>query len=291
MARGVTEQDVFSAADRLLGRGERPTIERVRLEIGRGSPNTINPLLDSWWSNLSKRHAGAATDSLPAPIRLATEEMYKEVLRQAERMAQQSVATLRQEVETDRLAVARASEQLQAERLGAQSLGDALKSELAELRAANERLTRQVSDLTAQLEGERRGAAEARLKARLADEERSRISEMADAELGRVREQWQGNERHWLKEIEALRDELKRTRQDSEGAQLMHRRQMEMIEHDAFARTAELQTVKAQLLAASERLAEERQRRAAAEATEAEARRKLGNPANDRRRMSLRRVR
>lgn len=291
MARGVTQQDVFAAADRLLARGERPTIERVRLEIGRGSPNTINPLLDSWWSELSKRHAGAATDSLPAPIRLATEALYQEVLRQAERMAKQSVTTSLNEIEADRAAIARASEQLQAERLGAQALGDALKSELAELRATNERLARKIAELTAQLEIERRDTAEARLKARLADEERLRISEATDTELVRLRAQWQGNERHWLKEIETLRDELKRTRQEGEGAQLTYRRQVETLERDSSARIVEILTVKAQLLAANERLTEERQRRAAAEATAAEARRKLAGTPVDRRRSGLRRVR
>lgn len=291
MARGVTEQDVFAAADRLLARGERPTIERVRLEIGRGSPNTINPLLDSWWSELSKRHAGATTEPLPAPIRLATEALYQEVLRQAEQMAQQSVATLRHEVESDRIAVARASEQIEAEKLGAQALGEALKSELAELRAANERLTQQISDLTAQLEIERRDTAEARLKARFADEERTRISEASNADLSRVREQWQGSERRWLKEIEALRCELRQVRQDSDGAQLLNRRKIEELERDASARAVDLQTTRAQLLAANERLTEERHRRVKAEAAETESRRQLGGVPANRRRMPLHRVR
>lgn len=48
MTRGISEQDVFAAADKLLSRGERPTIERVRLQLGRGSPNTVNRLLDGW---------------------------------------------------------------------------------------------------------------------------------------------------------------------------------------------------------------------------------------------------
>ncbi|WP_415750910.1 DNA-binding protein, partial [Escherichia coli] len=53
MARGVQETEVFEAADALLGAGERPTVERVRLRLGRGSPNTIGPLLDAWWAQLA----------------------------------------------------------------------------------------------------------------------------------------------------------------------------------------------------------------------------------------------
>ena len=52
---GITAADVDRAADALLRAGQRPTIEKVRLEIGRGSPNTINPLLDAWWSRLAGR--------------------------------------------------------------------------------------------------------------------------------------------------------------------------------------------------------------------------------------------
>lgn len=53
MAVGVPENDVFAAADAVLGRGERPTVERVRLELGRGSPARVGALLDQWWERLA----------------------------------------------------------------------------------------------------------------------------------------------------------------------------------------------------------------------------------------------
>lgn len=34
MAVGVPEHDVFAAADAVLARGERPTVERVRSDLG-----------------------------------------------------------------------------------------------------------------------------------------------------------------------------------------------------------------------------------------------------------------
>ena len=54
-SRGIISTDVDRAADALLREGERPTIERIRLRLGRGSPNTINPLLDAWWKRLAGR--------------------------------------------------------------------------------------------------------------------------------------------------------------------------------------------------------------------------------------------
>ncbi|KZC22698.1 MULTISPECIES: DNA-binding protein [Rhodanobacter] len=60
MAIGVPETDVFAAADRVLARGERPTVERVRSELGRGSPARVGQLLETWWEALAKRLAGEA---------------------------------------------------------------------------------------------------------------------------------------------------------------------------------------------------------------------------------------
>ena len=45
--RGVQDDDVWAAADQLIGEGLRPTIERVRMKMGRGSPNTVSPMLDA----------------------------------------------------------------------------------------------------------------------------------------------------------------------------------------------------------------------------------------------------
>jgi hypothetical protein len=70
---GLGAADIDRAADSLLQVGERPTIEKVRARLGRGSPNTINPLLDAWWKRLAGRlDAGpAALHRLPEPVLLA----------------------------------------------------------------------------------------------------------------------------------------------------------------------------------------------------------------------------
>ena len=87
--RGIGAADVDRAADALLRAGERPTIEKVRLRIGRGSPNTINPLLDAWWSRLAARlDAGpAALHRLPEPVLLAAEGLWMQTLDEARKRA------------------------------------------------------------------------------------------------------------------------------------------------------------------------------------------------------------
>jgi hypothetical protein len=51
----ISQADVFRAADELLIEGHRPTIDRVRMRLGRGSPNTINDHMDLWWTKLGSR--------------------------------------------------------------------------------------------------------------------------------------------------------------------------------------------------------------------------------------------
>lgn len=65
MARGITQDQVTRAADALLARGERPTIEKVRAELGTGSPNTLLRLLEVWWAELARRLAAQARAQLP----------------------------------------------------------------------------------------------------------------------------------------------------------------------------------------------------------------------------------
>jgi hypothetical protein len=88
-SRGITSSDVDRAADALLREGERPTIERIRARLGRGSPNTINPLLDAWWKRLAGRlDAGpAALHRLPEPVLLAAEGLWMQTLDEARRRA------------------------------------------------------------------------------------------------------------------------------------------------------------------------------------------------------------
>ena len=81
MARGITEKDVFGACDALVLAGERPTIERVRQKIGRGSPNTVSPMLDAWFKGLGRRlqdpGAFAPAPDVPDPVLQAAQHFWE----------------------------------------------------------------------------------------------------------------------------------------------------------------------------------------------------------------------
>jgi hypothetical protein len=87
--RGITQSDVSHAADSLLRAGERPTIEKIRTKIGRGSPNTINPMLDAWWKTLSARldSGPAALHRLPEAVAHIAEALWMQALEEGKRRA------------------------------------------------------------------------------------------------------------------------------------------------------------------------------------------------------------
>lgn len=99
-ARGVVFKDVAHAADELLRAGERPTVERIRAKIGSGSPNTVGPLLDTWWRSLSARldNGPAAFHRLPESVSHITEALWLQALDEA-----RTRATLEQSIDRRQL--------------------------------------------------------------------------------------------------------------------------------------------------------------------------------------------
>lgn len=216
MTRGIQQDQVDAAADALLLRGERPTIERIRAELGTGSPATVNRLLDAWWTGLGQRLAQSkatlALPNAPAPIAEAFSALWAEALAQARSQLAAEfeaahMALQRERGEfTERLQTAQEAEAraegaaLEAleQRTAAIERGQALEAELAALRVQINQLTDQVSRLTAvneQLQAETTAAAtrERQLQAQ-AREERS------STEAG-----YRAAQDHWLRELDRAR--------------------------------------------------------------------------------------
>jgi hypothetical protein len=82
-AARISQADVFAAADGLLVMGARPTIDRVRMKLGRGSPNTINDHLDAWWAKLGARLRdlpGQEFPQLPERVAHSLQQLWNEAL-------------------------------------------------------------------------------------------------------------------------------------------------------------------------------------------------------------------
>ena len=69
MARGITQDQVNAAADALVTAGERPTVEKIRAQLGTGSPNTVTRMLDTWRGALATRLSQVlALPEVPADV-------------------------------------------------------------------------------------------------------------------------------------------------------------------------------------------------------------------------------
>ncbi|WP_043316322.1 DNA-binding protein [Microbulbifer sp. ARAS458-1] len=83
MARsGVGYIDIAKAAEALKQRGEEPTVDRVRAELGTGSKSTIAPLLKRWRTEVQGEVID--TGDLPRELVDALKELYGRVRAQAD---------------------------------------------------------------------------------------------------------------------------------------------------------------------------------------------------------------
>lgn len=135
MARGITEEEVHQAADAIVGRGERPTIERIRAELGRGSPNTVNRHLDAWWAQLSKRLAPQA-DDLPGEIVDLARRIWKQVLPKATEIVQARLGDAATAVSARGERLAQSEAELEQQRRQVAETRIALDRRIGELEAA-----------------------------------------------------------------------------------------------------------------------------------------------------------
>ena len=104
--RGVQHNEVWTAADGLLAEGLRPTIERVRQRLGRGSPNTVSPMLEAWFGTLGKRLGVSEPQSdlkgVPPIVSQGISKLWEIALDEAHKEASQNVAKLKEALALER---------------------------------------------------------------------------------------------------------------------------------------------------------------------------------------------
>lgn len=221
MATGITESDVWTAADALLLEGARPTIERVRQKIGRGSPNTVSPHLETWFRSLGARiqdpRAFAAPPDIPDPIVQAAAHFWEAAMAAARAEQAQAYQDRWEDLAREGERFAAQAEQLQQREAQLvdreRDLQDALKAATAQLATTEARL--QAAEAQLRQRDQALGAAHGSLEdARSANKALS-----ADAEQQRDRHaqaisaleaRHAAHERRWLNELDAERGTVKR---------------------------------------------------------------------------------
>lgn len=225
--RGVQAEEVWAAADTVLSLGERPTIERVRQQLGRGSPNTVGPMLDGWYGSLAKRlqasPSNAAQDEpeskepIPAAVIRAAKAMWGRALQQADEQAASNFAQGREELRVQAEALQKAQDELQRE---AQRLADRSTAYELAMQARDAQITdlgRLVHDLQQQilngqqtLDATRAECAQLRISAD-ADRRRQETRDVEhQSERKRLEERAQAQERRLNAELDRARQESNR---------------------------------------------------------------------------------
>lgn len=134
MARpGITFEIVAHAADALVGRGEKPTIQAIRAEIGTGSPNTIHRHLTAWKAT----QAPAERQSAKLPDELAG-ALAQEIERQA--------SAARAEAEADALDARQTADELAETGEALEAEADALREQIEQVTAERDEAVRDRSE-------------------------------------------------------------------------------------------------------------------------------------------------
>ena len=230
--RGVQDEDVWAAADQLIGEGLRPTIERVRLKMGRGSPNTVSPMLDAWFARLGAR-LGVGNDAqptagdLPTAIRQAAEKLWETALLEAKAVADQQQMESRLRLDSEHASLERREIDLAQREKSLVERQNTLDALLQVARA-------QVVDLTVRLEqsemrSDRREAEIEVLQQKLNHLDAQRMADQRSAqeqfqnhaqERHRLEEHAVSTERRWMTELDRERQETKRLMSKLEQSEL-----------------------------------------------------------------------
>lgn len=150
------EKQIFQICDRLAAQGVKPTLERVRNELGGGSFSTINPILKQWKENKEAIEPATITD-LPPEIAAIGQKAAMMIWKASNDQSNELIKAIKQEAEQH-------ATQVNNER-------DEALGEINRLEAENERLSRRA-------EQQERELNELRVRAELAKELQAKADEV-----------------------------------------------------------------------------------------------------------------
>lgn len=131
---------MFTAADAVLARGERPTVERMCLELGRESPARVGRLLDIWWARLAERLSGETRlPALPSEVSQAFIAVWQQAIHLAQGVAELGLEEQRQVLDAERERLAQIEDRAHQDLAkGRQQVSDAMAGrQAAESRLAD----------------------------------------------------------------------------------------------------------------------------------------------------------
>ncbi|MBH1736052.1 DNA-binding protein [Stenotrophomonas maltophilia] len=244
MARGITETDVHTAADELVAKGERPTVERIRAHLGTGSPNTVTRWLETWWNRLGTRLQPARPDLEDAPAVLVelAGQWWELALKHAQEAARRELASSERALASER-DVLEASSRLAAEELAQMRAerdvaitGERIATtQASELQHLVDQLQLQISELAEQRDLERRRADRTETARQQLDVRLHEALETAKSEREDWTEYVRSVENRALSDVDRARQEVKELQVQQSKASEQHRALEKQLRQDIQA--------------------------------------------------------
>ena len=228
----ITREAVFAAAWALTKAGSRPTIERIRLYLGngtpRGSPNTVNTYLTQWWEELAVRVAGEPVEAihgLPPSVSGTLETLWNQALGAAREKWRDELADRERALLERARALEEQTREIAAREQALAGRASALEAALAlareQLAQANQRAetleateVRRSAEIQALQEPCRSSDAEIRRLQKQFDAERTELVHQAAADRQALLNRFETTEKQWLREIEEARQIAKERAQE-----------------------------------------------------------------------------
>lgn len=283
-SRGISRTDVWNAADALLLEGARPTIERVRHKIGRGSPNTVSPHLDAWFEHLGGRikdpGAFSKPPAEPDEIQQLAKHFWERALATAREQALAQFAEAQQSLDADRAALAVDRQAVEDEKKKLQVEAESRQEAMALARAQHEDARQRLVMLDALLQDQGRELSLLREREAQARADVGRLQQQLEMDRAKyeqerteLQDRGAARERHWTLEVDRAREGTKAVaRQAKEAAQQAEAasRQMSEVKERVLQLEQTLAEARADHRLVSQDLTVARERLAAASVTEQE---------------------
>lgn len=157
MMAGITDQDVFNAADALVANGQKPTQTSIREFLGGGSFATIGPALKKWRAAQAEQHELAGVE-LPGELAEALQQLGARVWSAAIDAAEarlsgerEALAAARDDIESEVQEHREAVQQLESEAEQQSARIHELEQQHGAAAAAAAQQERRIAELTAAL--------------------------------------------------------------------------------------------------------------------------------------------
>jgi chromosome segregation ATPase len=239
-SRGVQQHEVDAAADALIAQGVRPTIERVRGQMGRGSPNTVAPMLDTWFASLAGRlglDAGLEEGGPPPEVRHLLGQLWTAAVDAGAQRAGIALSAQHVQLQSDQQALAAARQDLAAQEAAlaekAAGIDQALELAKRQLDERNTEMAQLRSELGAAMADLARARSSLAGVVQERDADRQAFAEQQRAhaaERQRIDERTAGTERRLLEDVDRNRQDAKAARTALADAQRLQDGLREKVE-------------------------------------------------------------